>query len=131
MNIKFVLCALLGGVSFLQGQAQTPVDTAFFKAKDDTLTAYCRARQGTHNYYVGRVRLDSLAVSGGQITLYYNPVLAQYPMREDVCADIYAILKDSLPAGLSSYRLRAVSEGKGSTNSSRVITGSRTRARKR
>ncbi len=112
MNIKFVLCALLGGVSFLQGQAQTPVDTAFFKAKDDTLTAYCRSRQGTHNYYVGRVRLDSLAVSGGQITLYYNPVLAQYPMREDVCADIYAILKDSLPAGLSSYRLRAVSEGK-------------------
>lgn len=112
MNIKFAFCALLTGFSFAESMAQAVVDTAFFRAKNDTLTAYCRARQGTHNYYVGRVRLDSLSARDGQITLYYNPVLAQYPMRAEVCAGIYAILRDSLPESLSGYKLRAESEGK-------------------
>lgn len=112
MNLKFAFCALLATCSLVQGHAQTAVDTAFFRSKNDTLTAYCRARQGTHNYYVGRVRLDSLSVSGRQITLHYNPVLAQYPMRADVCADIYAILRDSLPASLQGYGLQVRTEGK-------------------
>ena len=52
MNHKIVFCALFSVVAFVQSTAQTVVDTAFFRAKNDTITAYCRERQGTHNFYV-------------------------------------------------------------------------------
>lgn len=112
MNHKIVLCALFSVVAFVQSTAQTVVDTAFFRAKNDTITAYCRERQGTHNGYVGRVRLDSIRLSGKNLNLYYSPTLAQYPLRADVCQDIYAILREGLPQSLSGYNLRAVTEGK-------------------
>lgn len=112
MNRKTVFCALLSVAAFFQAEAQTTEQIAFFEGKNDTLTAYCRARQGTHRNYVGRIRLDSAVISGKRLDLYYNTVLADYPMRPDVCRDIYAILRDSLPASLSGYELRALSEGK-------------------
>ena len=95
MNKKILFGTLFAAMSFSGGLCgQTASDTAFFRSKNDTLTAFCRTHQGTHNNYLGRVKVDSLKADGRTATLYYNASLADYPMRADVCDGIYSILRD-------------------------------------
>lgn len=110
MNKKILFGTLFAAMSFSGGLCgQTASDTAFFRSKNDTLTAFCRTHQGTHNNYLGRVRLDSLKADGRTATLYYNASLADYPMRADVCDGIYSILRDGLP---SDVKVKVVVQGR-------------------
>ena len=60
-------------------------------------------------YISGKIQIDSVTIEKKSISLFFNTVLSEYPLREEMVSLTYALAKDLLPIEYSGYNVKIIS----------------------
>jgi len=62
-------------------------------------------------FVVGKIKLDSVVTSDKSISLFFNSALSEYPFRDESTNYLYTRVLSMLPAELSGYNIKLISNG--------------------
>ena len=109
LTIRLMTACCVSAINLLAASAQDTATTQALNLDNNIVNqSLQRFSQGIN---IGKIAVDSTAVTSDSVKIFLNSALQNVPMRSDNVADITKALADQLPADLKDKKLTVFVNG--------------------